>query len=83
MHREPDPYCFTCLHAIGSEQDAGLDCNLKGVRCRQLCPLYQREVGADLPERFGRIDSAVIWNAMTKLPTLSRTEIRSKREERN
>ena len=83
MRLEAEPHCFTCLHAIGSEQDTGLDCTLRGLRCLRLCPFYEREAGADVPERFGNIDSAVTWSAVTKLPPLSRVELRDRREERN
>lgn len=80
---EPEPICFTCCHAIGSEVDTGLDCTLKGIPCIQLCPNYQREAGADMPERFSNVDSESMWNAFKKLPSLSRNERRTMREERN
>ena len=70
---EPEPICFTCCHAIGSE----------GIPCIQLCPNYQREAGADMPERFSNVDSESMWNAFKKLPSLSRNERRTMREERN
>ncbi len=70
MRLEPEPLCFTCLHAIGGEEGAGLDCTLRGLRCLRVCPLYEREAGADLPERFGNVDFAVTTGTVMRLPPL-------------
>jgi hypothetical protein len=47
--------CFTCLHAIGSEDAASLYCTLRGKACMRRCASSEREVGADLPERVMHI----------------------------
>ncbi len=45
-----DAICFTCLHAIGSEDATSLYCTLRGRACMRKCASYEREAGADLPD---------------------------------
>lgn len=79
-----DAICYTCLHAIGSEDATSLYCTLRGKACMRKCASYEREVGADLPDWFAEEASqapAVIVMHMHS-PKLTRNEKRAMRETR-
>ncbi len=79
-----DAICFTCLHAIGSEDATSLHCSLRGKVCTRKCASYEREVGADLPdwltERGGQNTAAIMLHVAT--PRLTREDKRDIREAR-
>jgi hypothetical protein len=79
-----DAICFTCLHAIGSEDATSLYCTLRGKACMRKCASYEREVGADLPdwlsERGGQKATAVMIHMPA--PRLTREDKRDIREAR-
>jgi hypothetical protein len=79
-----DAICFTCLHAIGSEDATSLYCTLRGKACMRKCASYEREVGADLPDwladRDKRNTAAIMMHVA--VPKLTREDKRDIREAR-
>jgi hypothetical protein len=52
MWPDRDARCFTCRHAIGGAGLDALTCTLIHADCPGLCSAYEREAGADIPERL-------------------------------
>jgi hypothetical protein len=79
-----DAICFTCLHAIGSEDATSLYCMLRGKACMRKCASYEREVGADLPDWFAEksVQKSAVIVMHASPPKLSRDDKREIREAR-
>jgi hypothetical protein len=79
-----DAICFTCLHAIGSEDATSLYCTLRGKACMRKCASYEREVGADIPdwcaEKGGQKPTVIFMHSAP--PKLTREDKREIREAR-
>lgn len=79
-----DAICFTCFHAIGSEDATSLYCMLRGKACMRKCASYEREVGADLPDWYTdrNKEKPIVIVMQSLTPKLSRDDKRASREAR-
>jgi len=78
-----DPICFTCCHAIGSEDALQLICTLRGVACNRRCDFYEREAGADVPEHLVLTKHASNRVVVMHSPKFTRDAKRAMREARH